>query len=97
MHTFVSTCFQNPSHDIPLGTFVAILSTTLIYLAIVWTSGASMLRDAIGLPVALGNATLANATIPSPSNLDVISDCGNSTCPFGMLHDNGVSELSPLP
>lgn len=78
----VKILLQNPSIAIPRGTFLAILLTTIVYLAIVWTCGGCMLRDAVGIGVVATNVTLS---------LDEIRNCGNETCKYGLQNSHAVN------
>ncbi|XP_025078245.1 solute carrier family 12 member 3-like [Pomacea canaliculata] len=81
----ISGDLKNPSIAIPRGTFLAILLTTIVYLAIVWTCGGCMLRDAVGIGVVATNVTLG---------LDEIRNCGNETCKYGLQNSHAIMGLA---
>ncbi|PVD19572.1 hypothetical protein C0Q70_20062 [Pomacea canaliculata] len=78
----ISGDLKNPSKAIPRGTFLAILITTIVYLAIVWTCGSCMVRDAVG-------AAVANASNMSLT-LEDIQTCGNVSCSFGLQNSHAI-------
>ncbi len=49
----ISGDLKNPSKAIPMGTLLAILITTLIYLGALWMTGATCVRDASGITQAM--------------------------------------------
>lgn len=61
--------FQNPQVDIPKGTFLAILISTISYIAVVWILGATGMREATGPLVYefLSGQDLVNVTTTSQS------------------------------
>ncbi|KAK7115937.1 solute carrier family 12 member 3-like [Littorina saxatilis] len=83
----ISGDLKNPSTAIPKGTFLAILLTTIVYLAIIWITGSCMLRDAIGDATTIAtNVTLT---------LDDIRHCGdNTTCEYGMHNTHGIMSVA---
>jgi hypothetical protein len=86
---------QNPSSAIPKGTFLAILLTSLVYVAIVWSIGGCAVLTAVGEILTPGMLMdpVTNATI-TPT-LDLVQNCAafNQSCKSGLLLDNGVSLL----
>ncbi|KAK6178797.1 hypothetical protein SNE40_011302 [Patella caerulea] len=85
----ISGDLKNASKAIPKGTFLAIVLTSAIYLGMVWCIGSTMLRDAVGdLPVNGDNATDLLLTT------DLISQCSNTTCDYGLINDNAAVGLA---
>jgi amino acid transporter len=84
---------QNPQTAIPKGTFLAILMTSLVYIAMVWAIGGCIVLTAVGeiLIPGIGMDPITNATI-TPT-LDIVQNCEafNQSCESGLLVDNGVS------
>ena len=82
--------FKDASHAIPKGTLLAILISTLTYIAMAWMAGSCVLRDAAG----------AMATMAINGTLDVReqgSGIGNETegcqpgeCVYGLHNDMQV-------
>ncbi|KAL3866006.1 hypothetical protein ACJMK2_043347 [Sinanodonta woodiana] len=95
---------KDPQKAIPKGTFLAILITSLVYLAIIWTSGGCLLREAIGPAAATVTELVAGnlTTLQLNPDIAIITNCSqlNETCKYGTLHDNGmvglVSPFRPL-
>jgi solute carrier family 12 sodium/potassium/chloride transporter 2 len=83
---------QDPQVAIPKGTILAIIITTLVYLGIAWTSGACIVREAVGGQV-LSFLLDTNTTL-TPS-VELIQDCQNfnMTCKGGLVQDKGVSQI----
>ncbi|KAK3600460.1 hypothetical protein CHS0354_013016 [Potamilus streckersoni] len=88
---------KDPQKAIPKGTFLAILITSLVYLAIIWTSGGCLLREAVGPAAATVTELVAGnlTTVQLNPDIDIITNCFllNGTCKFGTLHDNGIVGL----
>ncbi|KAL3866007.1 hypothetical protein ACJMK2_043348 [Sinanodonta woodiana] len=88
---------KDPQKAIPKGTFLAILITSLVYLAMIWTSGGCLLREAIGPTAATvidfvaGNWT----TLQLNPDITIVTNCSqlNGTCKYGSLHDNRIVGL----
>ncbi|KAL4227262.1 hypothetical protein ACF0H5_012708 [Mactra antiquata] len=88
----ISGDLKNPQTAIPKGTFLAILLTSLVYIAMVWAIGGCITLTAVGeflFPeLALDIAT--NTTmVPT---IDLVQSCDqfNQTCNSGLLVDNGM-------
>ena len=90
---------QDPQSAIPKGTFLAIVVTAFVYIAMVWSAGGCLLRDAVGV---LASELLVkvdldtNTTYTIPPTLDVVQDCARfnqTTCESGLVNDNGVCAL----
>ncbi|ESO86681.1 hypothetical protein LOTGIDRAFT_166954 [Lottia gigantea] len=79
----ISGDLKNASKAIPKGTFLAIVLTSLVYLGMVWCIGSSMLRDAVGM-------VEYNLTDVSELTIDIVSQCSNATCPYGLHNDNAA-------
>ena len=86
---------QDPQKAIPKGTFLSIIITGVVYLLMVWTSGATLLRDAIGPVGAIlfGNHTTNQTATPT---IELVTSCvtSNKSCEYGLMNDNGVSKFS---
>uniref|UniRef100_A0A1I7XVJ4 Solute carrier family 12 member 3 n=1 Tax=Heterorhabditis bacteriophora TaxID=37862 RepID=A0A1I7XVJ4_HETBA len=79
----ISGDLADPQHAIPIGTLLAIFVTTLVYLATIWMTGSTCVRDADGLNFPLWNGS----TLISPQ-------CAvNSTCPYGLMNYFQVMEM----
>lgn len=76
---------------IPKGTILAIIITTIVYLAIAWTSGAGVVREAVGSQV-LGFLFDPSTNTTLQPTLELIQDCQrfNMTCKGGLVPDKGV-------
>ncbi|KAK3600462.1 hypothetical protein CHS0354_013017 [Potamilus streckersoni] len=100
----ISGDLKDPQKAIPKGTFLAILITSLVYLAIIWTSGGCLLREAVGPAAATVTELVAGnlTTVQLNPDIDIVTTCFqlNETCKYGTLHDNGivglVSSFRPL-
>ncbi|XP_060571592.1 solute carrier family 12 member 3-like [Ruditapes philippinarum] len=88
----ISGDLKNPSSAIPKGTFLAILLTSLVYVAIVWSIGGCAVLTAVGEILTPGMLMdpVTNATI-TPT-LDLVQNCAafNQSCKSGLLLDNGM-------
>ncbi|KAK3600458.1 hypothetical protein CHS0354_013014, partial [Potamilus streckersoni] len=88
---------KDPQKAIPKGTFLAILITSLVYLAIIWTSGGCLLREAVGPAAATVTELVAGnlTTVQLNPDIDIVTNCFqlNGTCKYGTLHDNGIVGL----
>lgn len=82
---------QDPQSAIPKGTILAIIITTIVYLGIAWTSGACIVREAVGSQVL--NFLLDTNTTLAPS-MELVQDCQkfNMTCEGGLVPDKGVRQ-----
>lgn len=74
-----ASCLQ----AIPKGTLLAIVTTTGIYLGVVWLTGTTCVRDASGL--------MAPALVDSGWTWDYPDCAWNSTCEYGLLNYFQVS------
>ncbi|VDO18867.1 unnamed protein product [Heligmosomoides polygyrus] len=82
----ISGDLADPQGAIPIGTLLAIAVTTAIYLATVWMTGASCVRDADGIFPPAWNATVF-----------VPPDCAaNYTCPYGLMNYFQIMEMESL-
>ena len=79
---------------IPKGTFLSIIITGIVYLAMVWCAGATTLRDAIGPIGALVLADHTKNETATPT-IDYVTSCvsSNHSCQYGLMNDNGVGRL----
>lgn len=73
---------QDPQHAIPKGTLLAILITTMTYLAMAWMAGCCVLRDA-------GSIAIASATAAAAASVSSMPLTGN-----GSLNDLPPSHAS---
>ncbi|XP_062614460.1 solute carrier family 12 member 3-like [Saccostrea cucullata] len=97
----ISGDLKDPQVAIPKGTILAILITTFVYLGIAWTSGAVIVREAVGGQVldALFDPSTNTSLAPT---LELVQDCKkfNMTCEGGLLPDKGAigiaSAFEPL-
>ncbi|KAL3866005.1 hypothetical protein ACJMK2_043346 [Sinanodonta woodiana] len=93
----ISGDLKNPQKAIPKGTFLAILITSMVYLAIIWTSGGCLLREAIGPAAATVIEFVAGnwTTLQLNPDVTIVTNCSqlNGTCKYGTLHDNGIAGL----
>ncbi|KAK5977421.1 Amino acid permease, partial [Trichostrongylus colubriformis] len=72
----ISGDLADPQRAIPIGTLLAIAVTTSVYLATVWMTGSTCVRDADGI-----NPPMWNGTVFIPP------DCAaNGTCPYGLMN-----------
>ncbi|ULT93610.1 hypothetical protein L3Y34_003243 [Caenorhabditis briggsae] len=78
----ISGDLANPQRSIPLGTLLAILVTTIVYLATVWMTGSTVVAFSNGTEPALFN----NSVFIPP-------DCAPD-CPFGLVSYYQVVEMS---
>uniref|UniRef100_A0A7I4YS88 AA_permease domain-containing protein n=1 Tax=Haemonchus contortus TaxID=6289 RepID=A0A7I4YS88_HAECO len=79
----ISGDLADPQRAIPIGTLLAIGVTTVIYLATVWMTGSTCVRDADGL-----SPPMWNGTIFKPP------DCAaNATCPYGLMNYFQIMEM----
>lgn len=85
----ISGDLKDPQKAIPKGTLLAVFITSIIYLSVVWFTGATCVRDAAGTVeylVATINATeLDQVYVPSCVQ--------NGTCPYGLMNYFQVMEL----
>ncbi|OZC12082.1 K-Cl cotransporter [Onchocerca flexuosa] len=82
----ISGDLADPQNAIPKGTLLAIAVTTVIYLMVVFTTGATCVRYADGfkLPYIINNSYF-------------IPDCAqNNTCPYGLMNYFQVMENESL-
>ncbi|WKY10102.1 hypothetical protein Q1695_002448 [Nippostrongylus brasiliensis] len=82
----ISGDLADPQHAIPVGTLLAIAVTTTVYLATVWMTGSTCVRDADGI-------------FPPSWNGSVFTppDCAfNSSCPYGLMNYFQVMEMESL-
>lgn len=97
----ISGDLKDPQMAIPKGTILAIIITTIVYLAIAWTSGAGVVREAVGAQV-LGFLFDPSTNTTLQPTLELIQDCQrfNMTCKGGLLPDKGAigiaSAFEPL-
>ncbi|XP_060571588.1 solute carrier family 12 member 3-like [Ruditapes philippinarum] len=88
----ISGDLKNPQTAIPKGTFLAILMTSLVYIAMVWAIGGCIVLTAVGeiLTPGMFMDPVTNATI-TPT-LDIVQNCAafNQSCESGLLVDNGM-------
>uniref|UniRef100_A0A914W2W5 Solute carrier family 12 member 2 n=1 Tax=Plectus sambesii TaxID=2011161 RepID=A0A914W2W5_9BILA len=84
----ISGDLKDPSMAIPKGTLLAIGITTGIYLCIIWTAGATTVRDAAGIePLWLINDS---------SSLYFPACAANNTCPYGLVNYFQVMETDSV-
>ncbi|VDK47182.1 unnamed protein product [Cylicostephanus goldi] len=82
----ISGDLADPQRAIPLGTLLAIGITTLIYLATVWMTGTTCVRDADGISPPMFNGT----TFIPP-------ECAaNHTCPYGLMNYYQIMEMESM-
>ena len=62
-------CLQNAQHDIPKGTFLAILLSSIVYIAIAWMMGACILREVSGVLVLNAITGASNITVTNMTSL----------------------------
>ncbi|EPB72965.1 amino acid permease [Ancylostoma ceylanicum] len=80
----ISGDLADPQRAIPIGTLLAIGVTTVIYLATVWMTGSTCVRDADGLSAPMWN-----------NSIFVPPDCAaNKTCPYGLMNYYQVLGIS---
>ncbi|UYV72507.1 SLC12A1 [Cordylochernes scorpioides] len=82
----ISGDLADPQTAIPKGTFLSILTTTIIYALTCLASGSSVLRDANGVVELATNASLRHQ----------ISNCTlapNGVCPYGLQNDRQTMQL----
>jgi amino acid transporter len=74
----ISGDLTDPQRAIPKGTLYAIAFTTAVYLAIVWLTGTTCVRDATGFDIPQLSVTALGYVQP---------DCVfNGTCPYGLMN-----------
>ena len=71
---------KDPSVAVPKGTLLAIIVTTISYVALCWLLGGSVARDASGIVPMIINGTLMNPNSTCTAN-----------CEFGSIYDLQVS------
>ncbi|EYC27812.1 hypothetical protein Y032_0008g197 [Ancylostoma ceylanicum] len=82
----ISGDLADPQRAIPIGTLLAIGVTTVIYLATVWMTGSTCVRDADGLSAPMWN-----------NSIFVPPDCAaNKTCPYGLMNYYQIMEMESL-
>uniref|UniRef100_A0A914X1N1 Solute carrier family 12 member 2 n=1 Tax=Plectus sambesii TaxID=2011161 RepID=A0A914X1N1_9BILA len=81
----ISGDLRDAQSGIPKGTLLAILVTTIIYLATVWITGGTTVRDADGFQ-ALMYSNSSNTYITPPC-------ASNETCAYGLMNYFQVMEL----
>ncbi|TKR87167.1 hypothetical protein L596_011614 [Steinernema carpocapsae] len=94
----ISGDLADPQRAIPLGTLLAIFVTTIIYLATVWMTGSTTLRDADGANIPVLLSALNSSNDPTGfGNYYVQPSCvANDTCPYGLMNYFQVMESASL-
>ncbi|KJH46770.1 K-Cl cotransporter [Dictyocaulus viviparus] len=82
----ISGDLADPQRAIPTGTLLAIGVTTTVYLATVWMTGSTCVRDADGVSPPLWNKT---TFIPPDCSL-------NETCRYGLMNYFQIMEMESL-
>ncbi|WAQ98879.1 S12A2-like protein, partial [Mya arenaria] len=84
----ISGDLKDPQRAIPKGTFLAILITSAIYIAMVFAIGGCIVLAALGE----APPTVSNLTAVLTPTRDLVQQCEmfNQTCQSGLLHDNGM-------
>lgn len=86
----ISGDLKNPGFAIPRGTILAIITTTLSYLAVLWITGATMVRDSDGITAPVLASALSGGgldTMTSGLKQYIAPACAvNSTCSHGLMN-----------
>ncbi|CAG2214743.1 NKCC1 [Mytilus edulis] len=86
----------NPQKDIPKGTILAILISSVVYIVVAWILGATVIRE---IPLTVCSSVLVNNTlnsnlVTSDNITSTIANCTvDPTSLFGLLHDYQVRFL----
>eukprot|EP00795_Rhopilema_esculentum_P014716 gene14716-5814_t len=83
----ISGDLKDPQVAVPKGTLLAILITTISYVALVWVIGATTLKDVAFVCAAAGNSTFNATALPS---------CAPEANKYGLLNDYKMMEKISL-
>uniref|UniRef100_A0A1I7RP02 Solute carrier family 12 member 3 n=1 Tax=Bursaphelenchus xylophilus TaxID=6326 RepID=A0A1I7RP02_BURXY len=102
----ISGDLANPQKAIPRGTLLSIAFTTVIYMLLVFCTGATVVRDADGVHVPVLLTAVANQTLAQENGLFAPKrpwaayfepQCAqNSTCPYGLMNYFQIIEMGSL-
>jgi amino acid transporter len=94
---------QNPQKDIPKGTILAILISSVVYIFVTWILGATVIRE---LPLTVCETFVVNNSVSSNTSIvhslasNLTSSVVNCTIDtkkmFGLLHDFQVRKFGIL-
>ncbi|ESN92099.1 hypothetical protein HELRODRAFT_116093 [Helobdella robusta] len=96
----ISGDLKDAQKAIPKGTLLAILLTTMTYLAVAWMSGCTIVREKMGpiIPATLLSGAGANQSITPPIFNNSFNDssnyCRENPCPYGLLNDMRAIQIS---
>ncbi|XP_071170441.1 solute carrier family 12 member 2-like isoform X2 [Mytilus edulis] len=91
----ISGDLKNPQKDIPKGTILAILISSVVYIVVAWILGATVIRE---IPLTVCSSVLVNNTlnsdlVTSDNITSTIANCTvDPTSLFGLLHDYQAME-----
>uniref|UniRef100_A0AC34QDX9 Uncharacterized protein n=1 Tax=Panagrolaimus sp. JU765 TaxID=591449 RepID=A0AC34QDX9_9BILA len=88
----ISGDLADPQKAIPLGTLLAIFVTTLVYVATIWVTGSTCVRDADGInyPMIDPNSTSIFGSYIAPECV------ANETCKYGLMNFFQVMEAESV-
>ncbi|CAD5223563.1 unnamed protein product [Bursaphelenchus okinawaensis] len=102
----ISGDLADPQKAIPRGTLWSIFSTTIVYMLLVFATGATVVRDADGVHVPVLLTAVANQTLAQENGLFAPKrpmaayfepQCAqNSTCPYGLMNYFQIIEMGSL-